>query len=96
MAKIKAKIDATASASAAGEAGNYIRVAIYNWGTDGGGTACSGDSGGPQFKLVDDLRYQVGVTSGVTYRLSDNVCIGPMWSATVPTSLDWIKGVAGL
>ncbi|MFG2953089.1 S1 family peptidase [Streptomyces sp. NPDC048291] len=62
----------------------------------GNGMACSGDSGGPQFKLVDGLRYQVGVTSGVTYRTSDNVCIGPMWSSTVPTSLDWINGVAGL
>ncbi|MGC0377323.1 S1 family peptidase [Streptomyces sp. SAI-229] len=62
----------------------------------GNGMACSGDSGGPQFKLVDGLRYQVGVTSGVAYRLSDNVCVGPMKSATVPTSLDWIKGVAGI
>ncbi|MFF0224455.1 S1 family peptidase [Streptomyces sp. NPDC004629] len=62
----------------------------------GNGIACSGDSGGPQFKLVDGLRYQVGVISGSTYRVSDNVCVGPMWSATVPTSLDWIKGVAGI
>ncbi|MEU6883964.1 phospholipase D-like domain-containing protein [Streptomyces viridosporus] len=38
-AKIKAKIDATANAAAAGETGSYIRVALYNWGTDGGGTA---------------------------------------------------------
>ncbi|MDT9700031.1 phospholipase D-like domain-containing protein [Streptomyces sp. P17] len=38
--EIKAKIDATADAKAAGATGeHYIRVAIYNWGTDGGGTA---------------------------------------------------------
>ncbi|MFE9921197.1 S1 family peptidase [Streptomyces sp. NPDC005774] len=60
----------------------------------GNGIACSGDSGGPQFKLVDGLRYQVGVTSAVW--VSGNACVSPMWSATVPTSLDWIKGVAGL
>ncbi|MFF5101053.1 trypsin-like serine protease [Streptomyces sp. NPDC000134] len=62
----------------------------------GNGMACSGDSGGPQFKLVDGKRYQVGVTSGVYYSNSDNVCVGPMLAATVPTSLDWIRGVAGL
>ncbi|MFF0191267.1 phosphatidylserine/phosphatidylglycerophosphate/cardiolipin synthase family protein [Streptomyces sp. NPDC005244] len=38
-AKIKAKIDATADAAAAGETGDYIRVALYDWDTDGGGTA---------------------------------------------------------
>ncbi|MCW8381393.1 S1 family peptidase [Streptomyces justiciae] len=63
--------------------------------TKGNGMACSGDSGGPQFKLVDGLRYQVGVTSW-GYANSNNVCVGPMFSATVPTSLDWINSVAGL
>ncbi|WP_405867612.1 trypsin-like serine protease [Streptomyces sp. NBC_01515] len=60
----------------------------------GNGIVCSGDSGGPQFKLVDGLRYQVGVTSqtGVV----NNICVGPMTAATVPTSLDWINSVAGL
>ncbi|WP_078532288.1 S1 family peptidase [Streptomyces hokutonensis] len=62
----------------------------------GNGMACSGDSGGPQFKLVDGLRYQVGVTSWVYYNSSSGVCNGPMVAATVPTSLDWINGVAGL
>ncbi|MCI3269700.1 phospholipase D-like domain-containing protein [Streptomyces sp. 7R015] len=38
-AKIKAKIDATAAAAADGETGDYIRVALYNWDVDGGGTA---------------------------------------------------------
>ncbi|MFF4268788.1 S1 family peptidase [Streptomyces sp. NPDC001536] len=61
----------------------------------GNGTACSGDSGGPQFKLVDGLRYQVGVISW-GHANENNVCISPMHSATVPTSLDWIKSVAGL
>ncbi|MFF5101050.1 phosphatidylserine/phosphatidylglycerophosphate/cardiolipin synthase family protein [Streptomyces sp. NPDC000134] len=37
--KIKAKIDATAEAAAAGESGDYIRIALYTWGTDGGATA---------------------------------------------------------
>ncbi|MEU6142548.1 trypsin-like serine protease [Streptomyces sp. NPDC047081] len=61
----------------------------------GNGIACSGDSGGPQFKLVDGLRYQVGVTSWGNYN-SSGVCTGPMVAATVPTSLDWINQVAGL
>jgi phosphatidylserine/phosphatidylglycerophosphate/cardiolipin synthase-like enzyme len=34
--KIKAKVDATADAA---QSGDYIRVAMYKWGTDGGGTA---------------------------------------------------------
>ncbi len=38
-AKIKAKIDATTAAAKAGETGDYIRVALYNWEDDGGGTA---------------------------------------------------------
>ncbi|MCI3269699.1 S1 family peptidase [Streptomyces cylindrosporus] len=62
----------------------------------GNGIACSGDSGGPQFKLVDGLRYQVGVTSWTSYNTSTHVCVGPMGAATVPTSLDWINEVAGL
>lgn len=37
VSKIKGKIDATADASAAGETGNYIRIALYNWFADGGG-----------------------------------------------------------
>ncbi|MBC7274603.1 MAG: phosphatidylserine/phosphatidylglycerophosphate/cardiolipin synthase family protein [Streptomyces sp.] len=38
VTKIKGKIDATADASAAGETGNYIRVALYNWYASGGGS----------------------------------------------------------
>jgi phosphatidylserine/phosphatidylglycerophosphate/cardiolipin synthase-like enzyme len=39
-AKVKAKIDATSDASAADPDGTYyVRVALYAWGTDGGGTA---------------------------------------------------------
>ncbi|MFF0224454.1 phospholipase D-like domain-containing protein [Streptomyces sp. NPDC004629] len=38
ISKIKGKIDATADASAAGETGNYIRIALYNWFATGGGT----------------------------------------------------------
>ncbi|MFE6285622.1 phosphatidylserine/phosphatidylglycerophosphate/cardiolipin synthase family protein [Streptomyces sp. NPDC057877] len=37
VTKIKGKIDATADAAAAGETGNYIRVAVYNWWVSGGG-----------------------------------------------------------
>jgi hypothetical protein len=37
VSKIKGKIDATAAASAAGETGNYVRIALYDWDTDGGG-----------------------------------------------------------
>ncbi|WP_405536823.1 trypsin-like serine protease [Streptomyces sp. NBC_00075] len=55
------------------------------------GLACYGDSGGPEFKLVDGLRYQVGVLSTVR---SD--CAGYNNYSSVPTSLDWINGVAGL
>lgn len=33
------KVDATARASAAGESGNYIRIALYDWKADGGGLA---------------------------------------------------------
>ncbi|MEU5094640.1 trypsin-like serine protease [Streptomyces sp. NPDC020996] len=60
----------------------------------GNGIACAGDSGGPQFKLVDGSRYQVGVTS--TTGVQGGICVGPMNAATVPTSLDWIQQVAGL
>ncbi|WP_051735531.1 phospholipase D-like domain-containing protein [Streptomyces sp. NRRL B-3229] len=35
--RIKGKIDATADAAAAGETGNYIRIALYNWYSSGGG-----------------------------------------------------------
>lgn len=39
VSKIKGKIDATAAAAAAGETGDhYIRIALYNWFADGGGT----------------------------------------------------------
>lgn len=55
------------------------------------GLGCFGDSGGPQFKLVDGLRYQVGVLSTV-----DSNCSARNKYASVPTSLDWIKQVAGL
>ncbi|MFB9601447.1 trypsin-like serine protease [Streptomyces roseofulvus] len=55
------------------------------------GLACYGDSGGPQFKLVDGLRYQVGVLSTV-----GSGCTSFNRYASVPTSLDWIKQVAGL
>ncbi|MFJ9381934.1 S1 family peptidase [Streptomyces sp. NPDC101455] len=58
------------------------------------GYACYGDSGGPQFKLVDGLRYQVGVLSTVTS--SGGVCQGYQTYASVPASLDWINEVAGL
>ncbi|WP_354604738.1 phospholipase D-like domain-containing protein [Streptomyces panacea] len=37
VSKIKGKIDATADATAAGETGNYIRIALFNWFADGGG-----------------------------------------------------------
>ncbi|MFC8360767.1 phosphatidylserine/phosphatidylglycerophosphate/cardiolipin synthase family protein [Streptomyces griseorubiginosus] len=37
VTKIKGKIDATADAAAAGETGNYIRIALYNWYSSGGG-----------------------------------------------------------
>ncbi|MFE2498961.1 phosphatidylserine/phosphatidylglycerophosphate/cardiolipin synthase family protein [Streptomyces scopuliridis] len=38
VSKIKGQIDATADAAAAGETGDYIRIALYNWFADGGGT----------------------------------------------------------
>ena len=52
------------------------------------GTPCLGDSGGPLFKVVDGLRYQVGVTSQV-----DSNCEFISYYATVPTSRDWILKV---
>ncbi|WP_328669043.1 S1 family peptidase [Streptomyces sp. NBC_00328] len=55
------------------------------------GLACYGDSGGPEFKLVDGLRYQVGVLSTV-----GTGCTSFNRYASVPTSLDWINQVAGL
>ncbi|GAB3158168.1 trypsin-like serine protease [Micromonospora sonneratiae] len=53
------------------------------------GNVCFGDSGGPLFKLVDGLRYQVGVLSW-----GDSTCggAGDYW-ATVPDSRDWILNV---
>ncbi|GAB2946461.1 trypsin-like serine protease [Micromonospora polyrhachis] len=53
------------------------------------GNVCFGDSGGPLFKLVDGLRYQVGVLSW-----GDSSCAGngDYW-ATVPDSRDWILNV---
>ncbi|MEV0806040.1 trypsin-like serine protease [Micromonospora sp. NPDC050200] len=53
------------------------------------GNVCNGDSGGPLFKLVDGLRYQVGVLSN-----GDRYCQGngDNW-ATVPESRDWILNV---
>lgn len=53
------------------------------------GSVCYGDSGGPLFKLVDGLRYQVGVLSN-----GDTLCDGDgdNW-ATVPDSRDWILNV---
>ncbi|HEX5595534.1 MAG TPA: trypsin-like serine protease [Micromonosporaceae bacterium] len=55
------------------------------------GNACYGDSGGPQFKLVDGLRYQVGVLSTIS-----SGCTGWQNYSSVPTSLTWIKQVAGI
>ncbi|MBM7080232.1 S1 family peptidase [Micromonospora humida] len=52
------------------------------------GRVCFGDSGGPLFKLVDGLRYQVGVLSQA---MSD--CSGAAYWATVPESRDWILNV---
>ncbi|MEU9511021.1 trypsin-like serine protease [Micromonospora sp. NPDC048170] len=57
--------------------------------TDGlNGDMCYGDSGGPLFKLVDGLRYQVGVLSTIT-----TGCTGGAFWATVPDSRDWILNV---
>ncbi|XMA39766.1 phospholipase D-like domain-containing protein [Streptomyces albogriseolus] len=56
VSKIRGKVDATARASAAGEAGNYVRVALYDWKADGGGLALASS-------LVDAAR------SGVSVRL---------------------------
>lgn len=39
VSRIRGKVDATARASAAGESGNYIRIALYDWKADGGGLA---------------------------------------------------------
>ncbi|WP_433532362.1 S1 family peptidase [Micromonospora sp. CA-263727] len=52
------------------------------------GNACFGDSGGPLFKLVDGLRYQVGVLSTIS-----SGCTGLAYWATVPDSRDWILDV---
>ncbi|MET7705819.1 trypsin-like serine protease [Micromonospora sp. NPDC005413] len=52
------------------------------------GDSCFGDSGGPLFKLVDGLRYQVGVLSMVS-----SGCTGTAYWATVPESRDWISDV---
>lgn len=54
--------------------------------TKGNGITCSGDSGGPLFKLVDGKRYQVGITS-----VGD--CQSRTHFASVPSSYDWIKRV---
>ncbi|MFE1441898.1 S1 family peptidase [Streptomyces sp. NPDC058739] len=52
------------------------------------GAPCSGDSGGPLFKLVDGSRYQVGVVSW-----GPGDCSGPAVYASTPVSLDWINDV---
>ncbi|MGB2569182.1 S1 family peptidase [Micromonospora citrea] len=52
------------------------------------GDVCFGDSGGPLFKLVDGLRYQVGVLSG-----GSSTCNASAYWATVPESRDWILNV---
>ncbi|MFJ6197837.1 S1 family peptidase [Micromonospora sp. NPDC092111] len=52
------------------------------------GDVCFGDSGGPLFKLVDGLRYQVGVLSW-----GNSSCNGTANWATVPESRDWILDV---
>ncbi|MEV4478329.1 S1 family peptidase [Micromonospora coxensis] len=52
------------------------------------GDVCFGDSGGPLFKLVDGLRYQVGVLSA-----GASTCNASAYWATVPESRDWILNV---
>ncbi|GAA2482861.1 hypothetical protein GCM10010406_18920 [Streptomyces thermolineatus] len=56
VSKIKGKIDATADAAAAGETGNYVRIALYDWDVDGGGLSLASS-------LVNAAR------SGVSVRL---------------------------
>ncbi|WP_170147596.1 S1 family peptidase [Micromonospora phaseoli] len=65
------------------EGGRAVRTLGLN------GNVCFGDSGGPLFKLVDGLRYQVGVLSN-----GDTLCEGngDNW-ATVPDSRAWILNV---
>ncbi|NEC87439.1 serine protease [Streptomyces sp. SID12501] len=55
------------------------------------GVACFGDSGGPLFKLVDGLRYQVGVLSGDNNPYCEYG--EPDSYASTPESLDWITRV---
>ncbi|MFJ6539830.1 phospholipase D-like domain-containing protein [Streptomyces sp. NPDC091385] len=72
VSKIKGKIDATADASAAGEKGNYIRVALYNWYRSGGGQTIADSLVRAQRSGVS-VRVVVGPTESeiITY-LRDN------------------------
>ncbi|MCW8381392.1 phospholipase D-like domain-containing protein [Streptomyces justiciae] len=72
VSKIKGKIDATADASAAGETGNYIRVALYNWYRSGGGQTIA-DSLVRAQKSGVSVRVVVGPSeSEITNYLSSN------------------------
>jgi len=65
---------------------SYGGLALRGYWDDG--VTCDGDSGGPGFKLVDGLRYQVGVVSQGGPNCNDFTDF-----ASVPESHDWIENV---
>lgn len=83
-AKIKSKIDATTAAAAAGETGDYIRVALYNWDVDGGGTAIANSlaaaaGAGVSVRVVigpssQDIK-DIFTAAGIDWKLCDKSCV---------------------
>ncbi|MFY1687595.1 S1 family peptidase [Plantactinospora sp. WMMB782] len=79
----RAEMIATSINAADNEGGRAVEARWSN------GTICTGDSGGPLFKVVDGSRYLVGITSGTVHPYCSDRAV----FSTVPESLDWINTV---